>query len=106
MTTLTEKMEGLPDDRRRRVESRARALAAQEMSLRDLRKARDRTQARVARELGINQEGVSRLERRADLLLSTLNGYIEAMGGSLTLVAEFPDRPPVTLTGIGVLGDR
>ena len=106
MITLTEKMEGLPDERRRRIEGRVQALVAQEMSLRDLRKARNRTQARVARELGINQEGVSRLERRADLLLSTLNGYVEAMGGRLSLVAEFPDRPPVTLTGIGALEDR
>ena len=106
MTTLTERLEGLPEERRRRVESHARALIAEEMSLRDLRKARDRTQARVAQELGVNQESVSRLEKRADLLLSTLNGYVEAMGGRLTLVAEFPDRPPVTLTGIGALGDR
>ena len=103
MITLTERMDSLPETRRRKVEERARALIAEEMSLRDLRKARKETQARIADELGINQENVSRIERRADLLISTLNGYVEAMGGTLRLVAEFPDRPPVALSGIGAL---
>lgn len=73
------------------------------MTLRDLRKARNQTQARVAKELGINQENVSRLEQRSDLLLSTLSGYVEAMGGKLSLMAEFPDRPPVAIAGIAAL---
>ena len=47
------------------------------------------------------QENVSRLERRADLLLSTLSSYVAAMGSRLRLVAEFPNRRPVTVT----LGD-
>jgi transcriptional regulator with XRE-family HTH domain len=85
------------------VEERARALIAEEMSLRDLRKALKQTQVRVAKELGINQENVSRIEKRSDLLISTLSGYVEAMGGTLRLVAEFPDRPPVALTGIAAL---
>ena len=76
------------------MEERARALIAEEMSLRDLRKAREQTQASVAAKLGINQENVSRIEQRSDLLLSTLSNYVGAMGGKLSLVAEFPDRPP------------
>ena len=43
------------------------------------------------------QETVSRLEKRSDMLLSTLGGYVEAMGGQLDIVAKFPDRPPVRL---------
>ena len=103
MTTLTERLDQLPRARREKVEERAKALIAEEMSLRDLRKARKQTQVRVAKELGINQENVSRIEKRSDLLLSTLSGYVEAMGGTLRLVAEFPDRPPVALTGIAAL---
>ena len=103
MTTLSEKLDRLPPARRKKVEERAKALIAEEMSLRDLRKARKQTQVRVAKELGINQENVSRIEKRSDLLLSTLCGYVEAMGGTLRLVAEFPDRPPVALTGIAAL---
>ena len=101
MTTLKERMDGLPDARREKIEARAAELVAEEMSLQDLRKALKQTQVRVARELGIKQENVSRIEKRTDLLISTLNGYVEAMGGRLRLVAEFPDRPPVSLTGIG-----
>ena len=91
---------GLDPDRRRKIEERAAELIAEEMTLRELRKARQLTQARVAAELGISQDGVSRLEQRSDLLLSTLRKTVEAMGGSLTLIARFPDRPPVELSGI------
>ena len=105
MTTLDERMERIPRARRERIEDRARSLIAEEMSLRDLRKARRQTQARVAETLGINQENVSRIEQRSDLLLSTLSGYVGAMGGRLSLVAEFPDRPPIVVAGIAALGD-
>ena len=44
--------------------------------------------------------GVSRLEQRSDLLLSTLRKTVEAMGGNLSLIAKFPDRPPVELAGL------
>ena len=90
----------LDPDTQRRVEERAAELIAEEMTLRELRKARQLTQARVAAELGISQDGVSRLEQRSDLLLSTLRKTVEAMGGSLSLIAKFPDRPPVELAGI------
>jgi hypothetical protein len=46
---------------------------------------------------------VSRLEQRSDLLISTLRGYVEAMGGKLSLVAEFPDQEPVILAGLAAL---
>ena len=97
---------GLDPARRRKVEERAAELIAEEMTLRELRKARQLTQASVAAELGITQDGVSRLEQRSDLLLSTLRKAVEAMGGSLSLVARFPDRPPVELSGIAERASR
>jgi len=103
MTTLKERMDKLPKARRKNVQALAAVLIAEEISLQDLRKARKRTQVHVAKELGIKQENVSRIEKRADLLISTLTGYVEAMGGKLRLVAEFPDRPPIALTGIAAL---
>jgi hypothetical protein len=54
----------------------------------------------MAKELGISQDGISKLEKRSDLLLSTLRKTVKAMGGNLSLVAEFPDRDPVVLSGI------
>lgn len=99
-TTLETMMERLPAERRKRVEARAEALIAEELTLRDLRKARDLTQERMAELLHIGQDGVSRLEKRTDLLLSTLRSYVGAMGGTLELVARFPDRPAVVVTGL------
>ncbi len=87
--------------RRKKVEDRATERIAEEMTLCQLRKARKLTQVRMAKTLGISQDGVSRLEKRTDLLLSTLRKTVEAMGGSLALVAEFPDRPPVVLSSLG-----
>jgi transcriptional regulator with XRE-family HTH domain len=100
MKTLTDMMNTLPEERRARVQARADRLIAEEMTLRDLRKARDLTQVRMAELLGVGQENISRLEGRADMLLSTLRSYVQAMGGSLDLVARFPDRPDVSLSGL------
>ena len=103
-TTLKQMLDRLPVDRRRKINARADELIAEEMSLRDLRKAHDLTQERMAEMLNIGQDSVSRLEQRSDLLLSTLRGYVAAMGGSLELVARFPDRPGVILSGLAELG--
>ena len=97
---VDDKIAGLDPARRRRVEDRASELIAEEMTLRKLRKARQLTQVNVARTLGISQDGVSRLEQRSDLLLKTLRKTVEAMGGNLSLIAKFPDRPPVELAGL------
>lgn len=98
--TLETALRQLSRARRKKIEARAADLIAEELSLRDLRRARALTQARVAKRLNIKQESVSRLEKRSDLLLSTLRDYVNAMGGSLQLIARFPDRPPVALTGL------
>jgi DNA-binding transcriptional regulator YiaG len=93
-------MKALSPARRKKIKARAAELIAEEMTLRELRQARKLTQVRIARKLGITQDSVSRLEQRSDLLLSTLRKTVEAMGGSLSLVAEFPDRAPVVLGGL------
>jgi len=83
--------------RRRKIADRAAALVAEERTLRDLRRASGTTQAAVAEALGIGQDGVSRLEQRRDMRLSTLRKYVEALGGRLSVVAEFPGRASVAL---------
>jgi len=99
-TSVEDKIGKLGVAQRKKVEARAAALIAEEMTLRELRHARKLTQVRMAKRLGITQDSVSRLEKRSDLLLSTLRKTVQAMGGSLSLVAEFPDREPVVLSGI------
>ncbi len=86
---------------RHRVKMRTADLIAEELELRELRRLRKLTQARLSKKLKIGQEGVSRIEKRSDLYLSTLRSYVEAVGGALTLMVRFPDHPPVILTGFG-----
>ncbi|MCB2263234.1 MAG: helix-turn-helix domain-containing protein [Candidatus Thiosymbion ectosymbiont of Robbea hypermnestra] len=100
MKELQDAMNALSADRRTKVETRAKALIAEEMTLRDLRRAQDLTQECMAELLGVGQDNISRLEGRADMLLSTLRGYIAAMGGSLDLIVRFPDRPAVSLAAL------
>jgi DNA-binding XRE family transcriptional regulator len=97
---IDKKIAGLSSARRKKVEARAAALIAEEMTLSELRRARKLTQVRMARTLGVTQDSVSRLEKRSDLLLSTLRKSVRALGGNLSLVVEFPDRAPVVLSGI------
>jgi DNA-binding transcriptional regulator YiaG len=101
--TLNQMMERLSPERRARVATRAKALIAEEMALVELRRAKALTQKKMAATLGIGQEGVSRLEKRSDLLISTLRDYIEAMGGRLRLIADFPDRPSVEVSGLAAI---
>jgi DNA-binding XRE family transcriptional regulator len=100
MTNLERVRKELSPARHKRVKARVAQLIAEEMTLQQLRRARKITQVRMAQELGIGQDGVSKLEKRADLMISTLRKTVEAMGGNLSLVAEFPDREPVVLSGI------
>ena len=102
---LDEWIASLSPEEQRRVESRAAELIAEEMSLRDLRKAMKRTQVSIAKKLKVRQDGVSKIERRTDMLLSTLRDYVHALGGDLHLVAEFKNRPAVRLTEIAAIAD-
>jgi len=86
--------------RQKRIKARAEQLIAEEMTLQELRHARELTQTRMAKKLGIAQKQISEIEKRTDMHISTLRRAIEAMGGSLSLIAQFPDHPPVTLSGI------
>lgn len=101
--SLEQVMQEFSPEDRAEIEARAAVLIAEEMSLQELRRARKLTQARMAKTLKVGQESISRLEKRTDLHISTLRHYVEAMGGSLSLVARFPDREPIELTGIAAL---
>lgn len=90
-------------ERRRRIAERIVALKA-EMPLAELRQARERSQEELARALKVNQPAVAKLERRADMYVSNLRRYIEALGGSLEVTAKFPDGN-VTITNFSDLDD-
>jgi DNA-binding XRE family transcriptional regulator len=73
----------------------------QRASLKELRKRAGQTQEDLAATLSVGQDTISRLERRSDMLLSTLRQYVESIGGELTLVANFPDGGPVLIDHLG-----
>ncbi len=95
--TLDDMLMTLTTAQRRAVKKRTVELIAEELSLGDLRKAMNLTQAELARRLKKGQDEVSRIEKREDLLISTLDHYVTSLGGELELLAKFKDRAPVRL---------
>ncbi len=63
-----------------------------EMSLREVREALQLTQVELASSLHLKQAAVSKIERQADMYLSTLRRFLGALGADLRIVAVFPDR--------------
>jgi transcriptional regulator with XRE-family HTH domain len=104
--TLNEVIAALPAQERERIKARTEELISEEMSLRQLRKAIGKTQTAIARRLRVGQEAVSKLEARSDMYISTLRGFVKAMGGELELVAKFPHRPAVRLEELGTGASR
>ncbi len=89
----------LPVSRQEHIKSRASELIALEMTLQELRKNREFSQEQLAEILGIGQDNVSRLEHRPDIRLSTLQNYVQALGGKLRIIADFPDSTQVQIGG-------
>ena len=84
---LREKMSSESRERSRLLAAKYRA----EMPLDELREAREMTQVHLARILKVNQAAVSKMERRTDMYISTLQDFIKAMGGELKITARFPE---------------
>ncbi|MNG00797.1 Helix-turn-helix domain protein [compost metagenome] len=97
--SLDQVMKGLPAARRQKIEQRGAELIQEQMTLQELRKGLNLTQEAMADLLDIKQGNVSKVEKRTDMLISTLREYVEAMGGTLELVARLPGRAPVKLEG-------
>ena len=91
-----------PERRQRIAEMKSELLA--EMPLHELRRARALTQGDMAKMLKVNQPAVSKLEQRADIYVSSLRSYIEAVGGKLKIVAEFPEGE-VAITNFSEVGE-
>jgi DNA-binding transcriptional regulator YiaG len=73
---------------RRGMEEADRTYA---MGLAALRQAAELTQVELARRMGVTQAAVSRMEQPHDLLLSTLNSYLQAVGGQASVIVRFAD---------------
>jgi len=100
MIAVEDVIASLPRERQEAIEIRGNELlakVARRMTLGEMRKGRKISQERIAKALGIGQMQISRLERRKDPRLSTMQRTVAAMGGHLTLIATFPDQEPVVL---------
>lgn len=99
--TLDDVIAGLPEERRERVEARFQELKQEVEGLAELRRLTGKAQADIASALNIKQPSVSKIEKQADMYLSTLRSYVEAIGGHLDLVVRLPSRPPIRIQHLG-----
>jgi predicted transcriptional regulator len=90
---------GFTPGRRARAAAKAAALR-EEMTLEELRKARELSQEDLASALEVGQPAVAKLEKRADMHVSNLRRYVEALGGTLEITARFPEAS-VIITNVG-----
>jgi DNA-binding XRE family transcriptional regulator len=102
--TLDQVIASLPAERQDRIEARFNDLKDEVEGLRALRIAAGKAQADVATALKIKQPSVSKIEKQADMYLSTLRSYVEAIGGTLDLVVTLPSRAPMRLHHICDVG--
>ncbi len=101
--SLEQVIASLPREQQEQIEARYDALRQEVDGLRELRQAVGKAQGDVATALNIKQPSVSKIEKQADMYLSTLRGYVEAIGGKLELTVKLPERPPVRIEHLGDL---
>jgi DNA-binding XRE family transcriptional regulator len=89
--SFSELTKDVSPERRKRIEQSKEQLR-QDMTLAELRKAFSLTQDTLAKNLNVKQAEISKIENRADMLMSTLRNFIQAMGGELEARAVFPGR--------------
>ncbi|WP_456115071.1 XRE family transcriptional regulator [Sphingobium soli] len=98
---LNDVVAALPEARRARVEARAQELKEQVESLSELRRVAGKAQVEIASALNVKQPSVSKIEKQADMYLSTLRSYVEAVGGQLDLIVRLPSRAPLRIERLG-----
>jgi hypothetical protein len=99
--TLDQVIAELPPERQERIEARYQELRQEVEGLRELRQIAGKAQADIAMALNIKQPSVSKIEKQADMYLSTLRSYVEAIGGQLELTVKLPQRPAMTIHHLG-----
>lgn len=81
----------LPTDEQAAIKKRTSELLVAH-NLRELRALAGKTQQDISKKTGAKQNNVSRLERGTDMKLSTLNEYVESLGGTLRIVADLAGK--------------
>jgi hypothetical protein len=99
--SLNDMLADLLPERRAGVEARCQELKQEAERLRELPQIAGKAQLENAEALNIKQPSVSKIEKQADMYLSTLRSYVEAVGGKLELVVKLPRHPALHLLHLG-----
>ena len=99
--SLNDIIAALPADEQAAIESRYQELKQEVEGLRELRQIAGKAQEEIATALNIKQPSVSKIEKQADMYLSTLRSYVEAVGGKLELTVKLPAHPALRLQSLG-----
>ncbi len=98
--SLKEVLDALPPGQRAEIDRRFEELVNEVESLKELRRLSRLSHAKIARKLKISRPAVSKIEQQTDMYLSTLRGYVEAMGGELDVIVRLPNRRPVKVRSL------
>lgn len=102
---IAEIIAALPKQRRDRVNRKARQMAGEMIAYADslgaVRRAVSMTQSQIGAHLGLPQNAISQLEKRSDLLVSTLARYVDALGAELDLIVRMKDGTEIIVETLG-----
>lgn len=104
--SLTDVIASLPQDQQAEIETRYQQMRQEVEGLRELRQIAGKAQEDIATALNIKQPSVSKIEKQADMYLSTLRSYVEAVGGKLELIVQLPGAPALRLDHLGDIAEK
>ncbi len=97
---LNDFIASLSQDEQDAIELEYQEVREEYFALQEIRKAVGMSQEQLADALEMNQGNLSKLEKRADMHVSTLRRYVEALGGKLHIMAALPDKPMIEIYGL------
>jgi transcriptional regulator with XRE-family HTH domain len=100
MISYKEKRKQFSPSAQARISAGAQEIRNELRILRAIREASGLSQEELADRLEVGQSYISRLERRDNITLATLAGIAQALGGSIEITINLPEREPVKFSGI------
>lgn len=95
-SALNDYVAGLPADRQQAINNKSKILS-QSIELAKLRRAQSLKQTELAAMMGVSQANISKVESGKDIQLSTLQNYISALGGKVSIIAKMPNRDVILI---------
>lgn len=86
----------LPADRQQAINNKSKILI-QSIELAKLRKAKQLKQTELAVIMGVSQASISKVESGKDIQLSTLQNYVRALGGEVSIIAKMPNSDVILI---------